>query len=133
MSRREARPIFYVCAALIDQKLILKTIQGITQQEAMDQFASQYGTQPTEVQGPFYKKRFQVLETTRELKFTSQVKKAVFNGWIVNAFTLIEPADQVFLVFIKRIDGKKMASPKGTITVPLSQIKVIHNEEEVSD
>lgn len=131
--RRKERPVFFVCAGIVDQKLLAITIQGATQQEAMDKFVQDYGIQPTEVLGPFYKKRFQIAKTEHKLKFTNQVKKAVVNGWIVNAFILAEPIDHAFLVFIKRQDGKKMPSPTGTIVVPLTQLKDITHEEEVFD
>lgn len=75
--------------------------------------------------GPFFKKRAQVLETTRELKFTNQTKKAIYDGWVVNAFVLKEPENQAYLVFIKREDGKAMPTPKGVITVPISDLRLI--------
>jgi hypothetical protein len=125
MSRRNARPIFFVCAGMVDQKMVVITIQGINQQEAIDKFIQDYGMHPTEVLGPFYKKRLQITKTEQTIKLTNQIKKAIYNGWIVNAFLLLEPADHAFLVFIKRQDGKKMPSPSGTITVPLSHLKEI--------
>jgi hypothetical protein len=75
--------------------------------------------------GPFYKKRAQVLESTRVLKFTNQTKRAQYNDWLVNAFILKEPVDQAYLVFIKRLDDKKLPTPKGTITVPVSELRFI--------
>ena len=122
--RRKERPIFFVCVGQTD-RLITKTIQAATQEEAIELFKNEFSVKPIEALGPFYKKRIQIAKDTRNLKFTNQVKKAVFNGWIVNAFILSEPTDQAFLVFIKRQDGKKMPSPKGTITVPLTQLKEI--------
>jgi hypothetical protein len=126
MSRRLARPIFFVCAAATQQgDLIVKMIPANSQQEAMDLFVKEFSVSPQEVLGPFYKKRMQILETTRTLKFSSQTKKALYNGWIVNAFMLKEPVDQAYLVFVKREDGKKIPSPKGTITVPVSELRFI--------
>lgn len=80
---------------------------------------------PKEILGPFYKKRAQVIENTRSLKFSNQTKKAVYNDWMVNAFLLKEPENQAYLVFIKRVDDKKLPIPKGTITVPISDLRFI--------
>jgi len=77
------------------------------------------------VLGPFFKKRAQVLENTRSLKFTNQNKKAIYNEWYVNAFMLKEPENQAYLVFIRRVDDKKLPPPKGTITVPISDLRFI--------
>jgi hypothetical protein len=126
MSRRLTRPIFFVCATATEQgDLIIKTVPALSQKEAMDLFKKEFSILPQEVIGPFYKKRMQILETTRTLKFSSQTKKALYNGWIVNAFILKEPVDQAYLVFVKREDGKKIPSPKGTITVPVSELRFI--------
>ena len=42
---------------------------------------------------------------------------------IVNAMFLKEPESHAFLVFIKRIDDKKIPFPKGTIVVPISDLR----------
>jgi hypothetical protein len=124
--RRTTRPIFFVCAAIAEPgDLIIKMILATSQQEAMELFKKEFFIPPQEILGPFYKKRTQILETTRTLKFSNQTKKAIYNGWIVNAFMLKEPIDQAYLVFIKREDGKKIPSPKGTITVPISELRFI--------
>jgi hypothetical protein len=126
MSRRNARPIYFVCAAVAGKgDLIVKMVLSSSQQEAMDIFRKDFSISPQEVLGPFYKKRMQILETTRTLKFSNQTKKALFNGWIVNAFMLKEPVDQAYLVFIKREDGKKIPFPKGTITAPVAELRFI--------
>ena len=126
MSRRLTRPIYFVCAAVSQSgNLIVKMIQAISQREAIDHFDKEFSITPQEILGPFYKKRTQILETTRVLKFSNQAKRAIYNGWIVNAFMLKEPADQAYLVFIKREDGKKLPSPKGTITAPISELRFI--------
>lgn len=126
MSKRLARPIYFVCAAVSQQHdLIVKTIASASPKGAMDAFESEFSLSPQEVLGPFYKKRTQILETTRTLKFSNQNKKAIYNGWIVNAFLLKEPVDQAFLIFIKREDGKKLPFPKGTITAPTSDLRFI--------
>jgi len=126
MSKRLARPIYFVCASASKQgDLIIKTIASSSPKEAMDIFEKEFSVPPQEVLGPFYKKRTQILETTRTLKFTNQNKKAIYNGWIVNAFMLKEPADQAFLIFVKREDGKKIPLPTGTITAPISDLRFI--------
>lgn len=126
MSKKGPRQIVFVCAGISNTgELLTKIIPAVTPAEANDLFVEQFSISPKEVLGPFFKKRTQILETTRELKFTNEIKRATYEGWIVNAFFLKEPEDQAYLVFLKRIDGKKIAAPKGTITVPIADLSFI--------
>jgi hypothetical protein len=124
MNRRGPRPVFFVCVAISDVgELITKTIQAVSQQEAASLFLEQTKLSAKEILGPFRPKRMQVLETTRTLKFTNQIKRAHFNGWEVKAHLLKEPENHAYLVFIKRTDDKKQPAPKGTIIVPISDLR----------
>lgn len=126
MSRRGPRPVVFVCISVSnDCELLTKDISAESQAEAADLFFEEFKVKPKEIHGPFRKKMAQVLETTRELKFTNQTRKAIYNDWEVNAFILKEPAEQAYLVFLKRTDNKKIPFPKGTITVPLSELRFI--------
>lgn len=126
MLRKGPRPTFFVCASLSpDGDLIAETVAGASPNEASEKFSEKYSVKPQTILGPFFKKRAQVLENTRTLKITNEVKKAIYNDWIVNAFILKEPENQAYLVFIKRVDEKKLPTPKGTITVPISELRFI--------
>lgn len=127
MTRKGPRQVVYVCASVgEDGTLITEIIPAPSPAEATQAFSSKYQHAPKTVLGPFFKKRAQVLENTRALKFTNQTRRAIYNDWLVNAFILKEPADQAYLVFIKRVDEKKLPMPKGTITVPLSDLRFIN-------
>jgi len=39
---------------------------------------------------------------------------------------LIEPKDHAFLIFIKRMDDKNTAFPKGTVIVPVNNLRILH-------
>jgi hypothetical protein len=123
MSRRVARPIFFVCAAVSQGELVTKIVQAASQNEAASLFEKETSVLPKEVMGPFYKKRTQILETTRNLKFSGENRKSVYNDWVVNAMLLKEPENHAYLVFIERVDGKKQPAPKGTIVVPVSDLR----------
>lgn len=123
MSRKGSRQLVFVCAGIVDTELITKIIPANSPDEAAKLFTDQFSCAPKDVLGPFYKKRAQVIETTRVLKFSNQTRKAIYNDWMVNAFMLVEPENQAYLVFIKRIDDKKIPIPKGTITVPISDLR----------
>jgi len=125
MNHRRTRPIFFVCCAATSDGLIAKSIQATGVGEAIEAFKAEFDVAPQQSFGPFYKKRTQIMEKTRELKFTSQIKKAVYNDWLVNAFFLKIPEDHAYLVFVKRMDGKKLPIPKGTITVPISELRIL--------
>jgi hypothetical protein len=125
MSRRHAREIYFVCSSISNSKdLISQIIPSQTPAEASALFLEQNHLDAQIVHGPFYKKKTQVLETTRSLQFASpDFKKAEYNGWLVNAFTLVEPANHAYLIFLKRIDGKNIPTPKGTFIAPISDLR----------
>ena len=127
MSKRGAREIIFVCSSINAKgELISKMIAAKTPEEATDLFLNQNSISAQIVLGPFYKKSTQVLELTRTLKFAKGIpRKAIFEEWLVNAFMLIEPANQAYLVFIKRVDDKSLPAPKGTITVPFVKLRFL--------
>jgi hypothetical protein len=127
MNRKGPRPQVFVCASIsVTGELITKVIPASSQAEAIELFTKQHAHAPKDVLGPFFKKRAQIIEKTRTLKFLpNQTKKAIYDDWLVNAFMLTEPVDQAYLVFIKRVDNKSLPKPQGTITVPVSDLRFI--------
>lgn len=125
MLRKGPRQTVFVCASIVEGTLVTEIIPAPSPSEASQKFSDKYSQSPTNVLGPFYKKRAQIIENTRTLQFTNQNKKAIYNDWVVTAFLLKEPANQAYLVFIKRVDDKKLPTPKGTITVPVSDLRFI--------
>jgi hypothetical protein len=126
MTRRGARQVYFVCASVSPNgELLTQVVPASSPGDASRMYEQKHHHVPRQIMGPFYKKRAQVLESTRVLKFTNETKKAQYNDWLVNAFILKEPADQAYLVFIKRLDDKKLPTPKGTITVPVSELRFI--------
>lgn len=128
MNKRGPRPVVFVCIGMNSEKpneFISKVIQAPSQEDAAKFFLEQTKSKAETIHGPFRPKRAQVLESTRTLKFTDQSKKAIHNDWEVTAFLLKEPENHAYLVFIKRIDDKKQPPPKGTIIVPVSELRFI--------
>ena len=123
--KHRVRPTIFVCAAVADNQLLIRMITADSPQQAGELFREQAGVSAQEILGPFYKKRTQVIENTRVLKFLGQTKEAVFNDWKVDAFLLQEPENHAYLVFIKRVDEKKATTPQGTFVVPISQLRFI--------
>ena len=128
--RRGPRPVVYVCIGHDPNKpgeFVSKVIQATSQAEAANSFLDLTKSKAKTIHGPFRPKRAQVLENTRELKFTEKSCKAIYDDWEVTAFHLKEPENHAYLVFIRRIDGQKIPQPKGTIIVPISDLRT-HNE-----
>ena len=122
-----SREIFFVCSAILDNgELVTKSIQSNTLLEASSIFNKEYFKDPKIILGPFVKLKQANIEPVRSLQFTNnKFRKAEYDGWLVNAFSLVEPNDSAYLIFIKRLDDKKIAMPKGTIIKPLSDLKFI--------
>lgn len=127
MSRRGPRPVVFVCIGMNTEKseFVSRVIQAVSQEEAASFFFEQTKLKAQTIHGPFRPKRAQVLENTRTLKFSDQSRKAIHNEWEVTAFILKEPENCAYLVFIKRVDDKKLPAPKGTVIVPVSELRFI--------
>ena len=125
MFRRSKRKILFVCAAVHNSELIFESIEASSLEEASSAFKTKYGTDPSKILGPFIKKKVFQPQSTTNLKFDGDPKKAMFNGWLVNAFFLKEPANSAFLIFIKKIDKETKQNYKGTIIVPINEIRLI--------
>lgn len=124
MDRKGRRQIVFVCATIGEtQELIIDIIPAASTEEAASLFIEKYKIKTQSILGPFLKKKTKILETTRLLKFDGQPRQAVYDGWIVNAFLLKEPQNQAFLIFLKREDEQKKQPPKGTIIVPISDLR----------
>jgi len=126
---KRARPIVYVCVGIHDNNLLSKIVTATSVQEAEQNFSDTYGVKPKDILGPFYKVKTKVLESDRVLRFAdNKPKKAIYKDWIVNAFLLSEPEDHAYLIFVKRIDDKKIPLPKGTITAPIYDLRMIDDK-----
>jgi hypothetical protein len=128
MNKRGPRPVHFVCIGSDPEKapdFVSKSIQAVSQDEAASFFFEQTGMKAKVIHGPYRPKRAQVIENTRTLKFASEQKKALYNDWEVNACFLKEPENHAYLVFIRRADGKKQPQPKGTIVVPISDLRFL--------
>lgn len=126
MSKRGPRPVVFVCIGSDPEKsgdFTSMVVQAASQNEASSFFFEQTGLKAKTIHGPFRPKRAQVIENTRTLKFTDQNRKAVYNEWEVNAMILKEPENHAYLIFLRRVDDKKVPSPKGTIVVPISDLR----------
>jgi len=126
MYKKGARQTVFVCSGIANGKeLASDEFAASSTEEAASLFLDKYKVKPKSIFGPFFKKRTQILETTTVLKFSNQTKKAIYEGWFVTAFVLSEPENYAYLVFNRRVDGQKLPPPKGTITVPISELRII--------
>ena len=127
--KRGPRPVVYVCIGIDPDnpgEFVSKQIQAASQGEAASLFLEKTGSKAKTIYGPYRPKRAQVLENTREMKLlvNEKARKAVYDDWKVTAFYLKEPENHAYLIFHERADGQKMAQPKGTIIVPISDLRI---------
>lgn len=125
MGRRGPKPIEFVCCALNNNKLISQSIIAASSEEAVSLFQKEFGCQPDNIHGPYIRKYSGVLNNTREIEFSDKRFKGIYKDWIVMATVLKYPENSAYLLFDKRVDGKKMAKPSGTYIIKLEEIKEI--------
>lgn len=122
MDKKASRQVF-VCVDYSHE--ITKIIAAESSAEASKIFLEEFSFSPKEILGPFLKKKVPVIQNIKELKFTNQTRKAIYNDWFVNAFLLKEPDETAYLVFLKRADDKKLPTPKGIVVVPVNDLRFI--------
>lgn len=113
---------YYVCSA-IKEDLISETFSASSVEEAENFFKIKFGLKPKIVLGPFLKKKIIAPKIETAIKFDGKPRQGIYNGYVVNAFSLKEPADSAFLIFIKSVDGDSKQLPKGTVIVPINDIR----------
>ena len=91
------KAIFYVCSAIRNGKLISQAIEAASEEEAAQLFFEAYSCKSYTTLGPFYKKRVSKEEVKPVVKFSKETKKAIYDGWNVNAFILDSPIDHAFI------------------------------------
>lgn len=123
MGKKGPRQTVYVCSALSENKIISKLLEADNSEEAMKSFELENGVKAQIIHGPFFMKRAGVLDNTREIKFTGSSKRGIYKEWIVNALLLKEPENNAYLLFDKRVDGKKMPKPTGTFVVHVDELR----------
>lgn len=125
MSTMNRRQTVFVCSAISNScDLISEIVSASSLEEASKIFEDKYLIKCKSVLGPFIKKRSPVVEPVT-MKFAGMQRQALYDGWLVNAFTLQDPADSAFLVFIRRADGQPKPVPKGKIVVPINNLRFI--------
>lgn len=125
MGKKGPRPIEYVCSGLVNSKSVSKSIVSNTSEDAIKQFQTEFGQEPDNVHGPYHRKREGVLDNTRQIEFSGERIKAIYKDWHVIASILNYPKNSAYLLFDKRVDGKKSPKPAGTFIIKLEEIKEI--------
>ena len=126
MFKKSRRQTVFVCSSIGNfSELISEVIIAASVEDAGKIFEEKFSHKPKSILGPFFKKRVQTIETQAPIKFAGKQRQAEYDGWLVNAFTLQEPENSAFLVFIRRIDGQPKQTPKGTIIVPINNLRFL--------
>lgn len=123
---KRVRSLFFVCVGINKiHELKTKSIQASTSEEASTIFNSQFGFDPKDILGPFYKKQTKILANTTAIKMTAKWENAEYNGWNVKVNILKEPQNYVYILYNSRIDGQNLQKPQGAI-VPIYDLRILN-------
>lgn len=125
MGKKGPRQIEFVCCALVDGRSVSKSIEVDSSEEAICLFQKEFNVEPENIHGPYYRKRAGVLDNSREIEFSGERIKAIYRDWVVIASILKHPKNSAYLLFDKRVDGKKAPKPSGTFIIKMEEIKEI--------
>lgn len=122
---KEKQYLFVGSAIGKSNELITDLLTAASSKEAAIFFIEKFKVKPENMLGPFVQsKRVKTIKEIKSLKFDGKPRQAIYDGWVVNAFSLLEPKDQAFLIFIKLIDDKeKRKPPTGNIVVPITELR----------
>src|SRR5258706_15159294 len=105
MGKRGPRPVVFVCVGIDPNKAsdpVSKQITATSQNEAASLFLEMTQIKAKNIHGPYRPKRAQIMENTRNMKFTHQPsRKTIYDGCEVTVFFLKEPEHHAYLVFIR--------------------------------
>jgi len=121
---KKRKNTYFVCCGLSQGEVVMRSIQASNFSEARRNFESETKISPEVISGPFFKKRGCDQECYEEMKFSGVSKKAIFDGWEVNAQILTEPENMAFLFYKKRVDGQNLPQPNGDV-VHLQNLRFI--------
>ncbi len=122
---KQRKETFFVCSAIRQAQLLVRTIEATTFSGARKLFEESEKMKPGIISGPFFKKRGFDQECFEDLKFSGISKKAIFDGWEVTAQILLEPEDAAYLFCKKRVDGKNEQPPDGHVIVDIQNLRFI--------
>jgi len=125
MMSRAPRKFVFVCCGLSDGKIVSSTVEALTSTEALSLFEVQEKIQGTVAHGPFSRKKVIIKEENQAVIFNGESCNAIYNDWIVKALFTSEPKNCAYLLFDKRVDGKKAVKPAGTFIVKRDYLKDI--------
>jgi hypothetical protein len=113
---RNPREIVFVCAAIKDNNLIQEEIVATVLEEAYDIFEKNYNIKPQIVQGPYYRKKLGKLNKDFDIRFKfGENLHGIYDGWEITAMPLINPANSVFVLFDRRVNGELMKKPQSIV------------------
>jgi hypothetical protein len=115
----------FVCSAIINSKIISSIIEASSSEEASAIFSAKNTTNPLDISGPLYQNVCDKKDDYSSIKFSGETKKAIYNDWIVNAMMLNEPANCAYIIFLNRVDCKKMQAPKNITIVKHLDLKFL--------
>lgn len=121
MSRK--KQLFFVCIAIDTEfkNLIAETLPAASAEEAELLFIEKFKIKPQKIIGSFYKKKEYAVFEEKNIKFSNQIKEAIYKNWKVNAFILQYPENHAFLAFLKSLDGS--AAPQKNNIVPVTELR----------
>ncbi len=122
---RKSRQVVFVCCGLVSGVIVSNTIEAETLEEAQKKFEKENKVKAEGCHGPFYVKKIPIKEECNNVQFLGESRKAIYNNWYVTALLTSEPPNCAYLLFDRRVDGKKMPRPNGTIIVKKDYLEEI--------
>ncbi len=122
---RKPRKVVFVCCGLVEGAVISNTIEADSPEEAQKKFEDETKAKAEGCHGPFYAKKIAIKEECNNVQFSGESQKAIYNNWYVTALLTSEPRNCAYLLFDRRVDGKKMPRPSGTIIVKKDYLEEI--------
>src|SRR5690606_32100313 len=112
---RKSKKTYFVCAAILNNKLEFLTSESLTRLDAIYDFKKQFGVEPDDISGPFFAKREHSNRKLRGIKFSTISYSAIYDGYNIIVNELVEPRNYVWATFNSTIDGNMENIPEPKI------------------
>jgi hypothetical protein len=123
---RRVRLSIFVCSSFNANQLISHTVEASSMDDAASIFAEKYRVKAQSIHGPFRHKKIKAdsIDNAINMQFAGQTKTAIYNGWLVSALLLKMPENSAYLLFDRRVDGKKLSKPTRNVIVKLDDLQI---------
>lgn len=109
------KSIYFVCLANKNGETVSSCILAEDENISSKIFFEKFDIAPSQIYGPFFKKRIKKQKEEIPVQLTGKVKVAIYNNWIVNFLLLENDSSKAFIYFKENMKNPSARKPKACV------------------